>query len=92
MTSLWESPVQEGHFGKMNFFCVKNEKYVDHHWTHLDLMHLERYEVVYFLCLVNISEIKPEFFDTSDNKSKHVFSEKQKHRSRSNPRSTGKST
>ena len=55
-------------------------------------MHLERYEVVYFLCLVNISEIKPEFFDTSDNKSKHVFSEKQKYRSRSNPRSTGKST
>ena len=39
-----------------------------------------------------MSETKPEFLDTSDDKSTHVFSEKQKHKSRSNPRSTGTST
>ena len=31
-----------------------------------------------FLCLANTSEIKAEFFDTSSEKSTHVFSEKTK--------------
>ena len=58
-------------------FCVKNEKYVFSNFSSHQreyLMHLERSDLFVFLCLVNTSEIKPEFFDTSDDKSTHVFS------------------